>query len=740
MEFVFDNEIKPNIDNFINLECFERDLLKKTKDLNNKNKHYKTIDDGICDLLTNNKGLPEEVVEKYRIGWKSQYQNYHKGYLWYLYTAYMADAGIEIAPWYLYNVILHQIAQVVKDNPEEFKNIFTSSNEKISIQMYTFEFDVGLYTEIIKRLIPEQTTYETFFPTWSKLPEHYTECIQGLFADMVQKYYSALIYGCSCPKVRVRGTQEDWDKLHQTVLDLKNIFNLGNAHSLDKYLDKVLLCLENFKLNWNKKETWKDFLFVTNCGSGHQEGIDGTIRQLLNYPTDYELLVDKLPYTISRFTFEMCVEGMEAQKDSCFISGMIGSNLDSDGYLVPSYDYAITWVDHEATQLNEDKTNELLWLRDEIEKWQRISIGGKNLKHHFIHDSKTYSNSQNWKNYLTKPDLEILNKAKTDGEKVINEYLLKQYETSLHRYNLIKEINDPYDPAGEEPTFEKVKSAFEKRKEYGTVEDALKSIEKERLEKLNSEILPYSHLWFEGINFIKPSYYSWDLNKNASLDLAQYLKQVAKVEQYVTQLENPEYLKKLVNGIQKLENGLGLNTDNRFMMDIEIIIGTLNSNIIKLFCELFPEKSKFVLDLLLYYLTNNNIFVSEYFNNVFPSHFIFSLNLKEYLVKRFFTELNTEFKKRIDQYIDINKKLILQYELRCESNHQMDKIKSNEHTLKSKNQIVLSVENEIILLKHHIEKENNKILQLEEIKKKIDSISALENNKIINNLDLNMMC
>jgi hypothetical protein len=659
MEFIFETNIKPNIDNFVKLDDFEKNILKKTKNITNSNKYYRTINDGINDLFSNNIGYPEEIVENYRIGWKSQYQNYHKGYLWYLYTAYMSDAGIEIAPWYLYNVILHQIAQVVKDNSEEFRNIFTSSNEKIIIQMNTYEFDINTYHQIIKNLIPNQTAFETFFPTWTNPPEYYNECIQGLFADMVQKYYSVMIIGCSCPKIRVKGTQVDWDKLHKTIVDLKNIFNLNNTHILDDYLNKVISCTENFKLNWNKKETWENFFFITNCGSGHQEGIGGTIRQLLNYSLYKEMLVSQLPSTLSRFPFEMSVEGMEKQKDSYFISGLVGSNIDSDGYLVPSYDYAITWINHEATKLDENKINELLWIRDELEKWERVSIGGKNIKHHFIHDSPQYSNSRSWTNYLNKKDLEILNKVKIDdidginSANIINEYLLKEYETLKRRYNFRKEMDDPYNPAGEEPTLDEVTNSFEKRKQNGTVDKALKLIEKERLEKLENKNLPYSHLWFEGINSITPSNYSWNTNKNACLNLEQYLKQLEKVELYIIQLQDPEYLVKIINRIQNLNTVFGINKMNSGYVDgIDIIIGTLNSNVIKLFCKLFESKSNYVIDLLLYYLTDYHIFITNFDNNVFPSHFTLSSDLKKYLQEKFFIELKELFENRICFYID----------------------------------------------------------------------------------------
>ena len=638
MEFIFETDFKYNTNNFVKLNNFEKNLLKKTKDIIGDNNYYLNINDGIKYLFENNIGYPEEIVENYRVGFKSQYQNYHKGYLWYLYTAFMSDVGIEIAPWYLYNVILHQIAQVVKENSEEFRNIFTSSNEKIIIKMYTLEFDIGKYTNIIKNLIPTQTTYETFFPTWTESPEYYNECIQGLFADMAQKYYSAVVLGCSCPKVRVKGTQEDWDKLYQTICELKNIFNTNNIHILDEYLNKVISCTENFKLNLNKKETWKSFFFVTNCGSGHQEGIGGTIRQLLNYSSNSEMLVSQLPSTLSRFPFELRVDNMEKQKDSYFISGLVGSNLDSDGYLVPSYDYAITWINHEATKLDENKMNELLWIRDELDKWEHISIGGKNIKHHFIHDYPKYSNSK------------ILNNEKIN-------------------------CSD---------------------------EEVFKLIEKERINKLNNEKLSYSHLWFEGINSIISSKKSCKSNKNACLSLEQYLKQFEKVEQYIIKLKEPEYLKKIINSILYLNNIFGITKMCPGYSDgSDIIIGTFNTDVIKLFCELFESQSNYVLDLLLYYLTSNRTFISIYDNNVFQSHFNLGSDLIKYLEKKFFVELKELLGKRICFHIDIKNKYLTELKNKLNNeNKNLDYIK---------------------YYNNNIENINEKILQLEQIKNKFSN-------------------
>jgi hypothetical protein len=368
MEFIYNKDIKPLESNFINYDNFNEQFLKSSEDVIGNKQNFKDLITEIEEVLHTGKLNSSDKVEKYRVDWKNLYQNYHKGYFWYLYSAYMSDAGIEIAPWYLYNVIFHQIAQVIKDIPEEFKNIFTKSQEKITIKMETPDLDIELYTRIIKNLIPNHETFNTFFPTLSDIPMYYNESLQGLFADMVQKYYGAIIMGCSCPKVRVKGTQEDWDKLVYTVEELFQIFKLANTTSLNEYLTRVIEYLKQIQYSWNNQDTWKKFFFVGNCGSRHQESIEGDCRNLLTYSIDNEMLVSQIPNMLCRFPFEYMSD--LKQKESYFIGGVIGSNLDKDGFLVPQYDYAITWIDNEACLIGDEKKSQFDKLLTELKKWE----------------------------------------------------------------------------------------------------------------------------------------------------------------------------------------------------------------------------------------------------------------------------------------------------------------------------------------------------------------------------------
>lgn len=702
MEFVFDSEIKPKQENFLSIDDLEKNLFKKVKDINGSNKYYRDIYSGLDDIIEKNCGLPEEIVEKYRVEWNSKYSNYHRGYLWYLYSAFMSDAGIEIAPWYLYNIIFHQIAQVIKENVEEYRNIFTPSEEKITIKMYTIEFDINTYTEYIKQLIPDSKTFDTFFPSWSNPPPYYNECIGGLFADMVQKYYDSVIIGCSCPKVRVLGNQKDWDNLYLSIVRIKEIFNSNNSHTLDKYLSRVITCLENFKYNWTKAETWEYFFFVSNCGSGSDKCIEGIIRELLDYDLDDDyILVHQMPDTLSRFPFEMAVYGMEKQKESYYISGMIGSNLDADGYLVPKYDYSITWIDKELTQFDENKLNELKWVREELEKWDRISIGGKHIKHHFNHNCSQYSSTLDYEEFITNEEIKIIN---LNDNEVLDKHLEKLLKNKMRSYLNLKEFQSiGLFEIEEEPTLFSITQEFEQKRKRGTKKQYAEQVEKERIEKITNNPL-YSHLWFEGINCIEPSIMSWLSNKKALLNLSQYLKQVSKVNEYILEFTNPEYMKKFIGKIKYLNAMLETQYNPS-----DIIYGTLNPQIIKLYCELFPSESEYIIKILLDKISESVNLKFNFSEMVELSHFTLDDDLVQYLTKIYSIQLNEPFNKQINLTI---KKL----------EKEAEELNNCKENLKKYNVV------------ERFKKIHENILKLIELKTKINS-NITNNDKIVSNCD-----
>ena len=656
MEFIYNQDIKPVQSNFINYDNFNEKILKSSKDLNESNENFKDLITGLEITLKTSKLKSNEKVEKYRVEWKNSYENYHQGYMWYLYSAYMSDAGIEIAPWYLYNVIFHQIAQVIKDNSEEFRTIFTKSQDKIIIKMYTPDLDINMYTGIIKNLIPNPDTLNMFFPSWTETPIYYNESLQGLFSDMVQKYYGACIMGCSCPKVRVKGTQEDWDKLVITIENLLQLFKSNGTSSLNVYLEQVIIYLKKIQQTWSIQETWKRFFFVGNCGSGHQECICGDCRNLLTFSTDIEIemLVGQLPNTLCRFPFEYVPD--PKQKESYFIGGMVGSNLDESGFLVPQYDYAITWIDKEASLLNNEQNLKFNELLTQLYRWDRISASGNNLLNHLNANSSSYKSQLNYSDYLNKYDLEVINSSLSIDYEVIvkdeSEYLKTIYRNKLECWNTtLKYFAKSGFTTETEPTLEKIKNDFDKRKSNGNINDKVELDEKIRLEKIIKPDTNFSHLWFEGIYKIEPKFNSWTPNKSCMyLTLDQYKKQLTKVNLYCLELSNHEYLKNLIDNINNYNKLFGTQTDPG-----DIIIGTLNPLVMRLYYLLYQDSAKelikyFILDeLSLLKKVNSGTKLSTNINR--KNIFKLDQELKDDLLIKYMEEFIIEIKEIINQMI-----------------------------------------------------------------------------------------
>src|SRR5437773_1748782 len=111
--FVYDSLAKPKPNTVFNRGHLDEKILKSSEDLNGDKDNwsgfardlYKTFDDIIATGRTND----SRKIETYREDFANKYDFYHGGYVWYLFEAYMHDCGIEIAPWYIWNVIFHQI-------------------------------------------------------------------------------------------------------------------------------------------------------------------------------------------------------------------------------------------------------------------------------------------------------------------------------------------------------------------------------------------------------------------------------------------------------------------------------------------------------------------------------------------------------------------------------------------------------------------------------------------------------
>lgn len=272
------------------------------------------------------KWAPEEVkyTEKYCEDheFRKDLTVYFDGYIQYLTAAYYNDCGIEIAPWFIWNVILKQISDIVNDEPERYRNIFTKSKGKEEIRL-NGKFDVVAYANKIKELFPDKKKFDIFFPDWgTKMPEKFMVSMYGLFAEATKEYYRCCVISCCIPKIRVLGNDEDWNKLYEHVSKLDELFNNNYTHKIKPYISMI-------SKNWNKSTTWKNF-YVMGNGCGGPREIRGDVTMLLKSGSATEGSEEMM----SRFPFND-----DGLFEFAYLSGMIGGKIE-DGFLVPVYDTA----------------------------------------------------------------------------------------------------------------------------------------------------------------------------------------------------------------------------------------------------------------------------------------------------------------------------------------------------------------------------------------------------------------
>lgn len=638
--FEYNTTTKPRPNQKFTKSYFDEILLKSSNDLASnsddmQSRYPKNIQTALTHILSTGMVKDDKKIETYRKDFNNIYDFYHCGYIEYLYVAYMHDCGIEIAPWYLWNIVLHQLAQIVKNNCEQFRSIFTSSEEKINIGMTTFEFDVGIFVNEVRKMIPDPKTYEKFFPNFDseKLPKYYLESLQGLFADMVQKYYGAFILGCSCPKVRVLGDQNDWNILFNAVSGVNELFKSFDNSEMNQYLDKCVVYTEQLRDNWNNQDTWEKFFYIDHCGSGHQESVEGNFRRLLNYDESNEMLSNQIPNLVSRFPFEMCISGMESQKDSYFLAGVIGSNLDDNGILVPNYDYAISYLDKSKLQLTDKAKQEYNEFLETISRLKRLTYS--TLKHHFTYNHKSIDEEKLSSDAMTIEE----SKMSDDEYNTMVEQFIEQYiKNSMTEFSLMSPNWDHWAIY--------YRKRMERKRRNGTIDEYRNKLELERLAQVEKK----SNIWFDKQIYLTNTTKFRDAS-DAILDLETYTKQYDEARKLYDVLADYEKFKKLCDQCKFYRKMFNVT------INLEpFIICTLDIDVYK-------NYSQYLLDNEKYYVVEDFIATIKRFLLIESESmyryqnrkmFDISLDLRNYLSKQFLEKFRFfESKKFIRQIKNI---------------------------------------------------------------------------------------
>jgi hypothetical protein len=208
-----------------------------------------------------------------------------KGVLNYYRACWSMHRVAVVTPDIVWQVLLGEIAGLVRDNPEKYRNYFSSSSDVTDIVVHGGrELEISLFLQQLSKLVPIGVV--DFLPKFSTSSILSQFANKATFMDVVSPYYSYSMMMCGIPAIDIRGTDVDWELLLSSWVNLGKLFLIETD---PEYYHKVLLRI--FDIDDND---WGDFIKFPRCGSGSDVEVSGWILDLyvdrkvsLKYPDNF---------------------------------------------------------------------------------------------------------------------------------------------------------------------------------------------------------------------------------------------------------------------------------------------------------------------------------------------------------------------------------------------------------------------------------------------------------------------
>lgn len=249
----------------------------------------------------------------------------HRNYLEYVGLCWKQHYGIVISPTILWNMILNNLAFEVNEKPDVFRKYFTESDEKqeIKVEQGRNLIDVNLLISGVSGKIPADIMKD-MFPEFTTDSDNAIIANYTAFLDMVSPYYNYSMFCCGIPKVKVLGTEEDWELFSNSCVEIYE-----TIPEFENYLGGLMMRINDIK---EGSANFSDFFRLDRCGSGGQVEVKGWI-------TDFFIEQPRVPYPEN---FISCISKIDYHsynngKDYRLYAGLFTSVID-DGYLVPEFD------------------------------------------------------------------------------------------------------------------------------------------------------------------------------------------------------------------------------------------------------------------------------------------------------------------------------------------------------------------------------------------------------------------
>lgn len=275
----------------------------------------------------------------------------HAGFVYYLHQCWAKEIGACLRPDMFWYTIVSELSKMVLDNVEDFRHLFSDSDEKKDIIVLTndeTDINVEILIKQMRDVIKDKDFLNTICNTQfdSQVPNS-NKAILMTFACMATPYFNYMSTSCGIPHLRVEGSQHDWEKLYNACKDLRKFqpkstsrFGMDGSDYL-KYIDRITnlvgtIIFYSFDvkiqavtiIGKNKTDFFNGVFHYgknTRCGSGHDAAIvQGWIKDLYFNSWDRDL------YKFNTHINYVPYENIETKRMFCQVTGLTYSLANSD--------------------------------------------------------------------------------------------------------------------------------------------------------------------------------------------------------------------------------------------------------------------------------------------------------------------------------------------------------------------------------------------------------------------------
>lgn len=262
---------------------------------------------------------------------------YHQNYIYYLKHAWANHLGVVVSPDIIWHLFLCEFAQLVEQEKETYRSLFSRSDEKQTILVYSEDrvvMPMESLVDAMRDYVP--TDVDLFLPNFSTDTELSRFVLCAAFADLCSPYYDYAMYCCDIPFVRVQGTQQDWLSLYNSAIAIRDLMpERVQKHRV--WATRFAATISTLMAKMDDQDWLRGIFSLEECGSGSDTFVRGWITKLFYDPT-----CDGCPKSEN---FSSCVskvsyKDLPTEQDYLLKAGLFSSHMDGD-VLVPEWGWVV---------------------------------------------------------------------------------------------------------------------------------------------------------------------------------------------------------------------------------------------------------------------------------------------------------------------------------------------------------------------------------------------------------------